>query len=146
MRRFFLCERPSCRARESDRLVMLFAAVHESHSGPFQPHRLYAFASAIGDLASAPAVLSAKQLMTTADIALPAISITSLARRAASAAHRLRGLLFFRCGSGCFRVMLFAGLGTNLARTARRRLKTTLTVLGEIVHCLDLFPYAFPLA
>jgi len=114
--------------------------------GPFQPHRLYAFASAIGDFASAPAVLSAKQLMTTADIALPAISITSLARRAASAAHRLRGLLFFRCGSGCFRVMLFAGLGTNLARTARRRLKTTLTVLGEIVHCLDLFPYAFPLA
>jgi hypothetical protein len=32
--------------------------------GPFQPRRLFAFVSAIGGLAAAPAVLSARQLMT----------------------------------------------------------------------------------
>ena len=41
-----------------------FAAVHESGYGPFQPRRLSACVSAIGGLAAARGVLSARQLMT----------------------------------------------------------------------------------
>ena len=55
-----LARRPKRYAASSTR--QLSAAV--SDDGPFQPRGLSAFVSAIGGLAAAPAVLSARQLMT----------------------------------------------------------------------------------